>query len=126
MSTTSTTPFVRVDGSVPAGLEPSHRDARRAPGQPPVGPVASEWHDGYRHGYRHGERDGFERGQRAAWERLDALQAYAASVSRMVATRPSYADLAERRGEHDRAERQRAILRTRGIWPMSTGGGDAA
>ena len=38
-----------------------------------------------------------------------------AAVARQIAEHGSYADLCERRGEPDRAERQRRIVRERGI-----------
>ncbi|MGY4642806.1 hypothetical protein [Cellulomonas sp. URHB0016] len=38
-----------------------------------------------------------------------------AAVARMVAGAVPYAELCDRRGEHDRADRQRTILRDRGV-----------
>lgn len=124
MSTTTTTPFVRVDGSVPAGLEPSHRDARRAPGQPPEGDglaaVARIDAEMQPRTPRELEIVTFHVAlERARWweyERtMRARQAYAASVSQMLAKQPSFAAVCEARGEHERAAAQREILRQRGI-----------
>lgn len=48
----------------------------------------------------------------AEWRALD-LAAFAAA--RSTASTLAFDELADRRGQHDRAERQRAILRERGI-----------
>jgi hypothetical protein len=42
-------------------------------------------------------------------------QEVSAAIARQIATSGPYADLADKRGQHDRAERQRAILRARGV-----------
>jgi hypothetical protein len=62
---------------------------------------------GYQHGIEHG-RQQLEDEWRGAME-------VSASVARFVAQNGSYADLCERRGETERAERQRRIVRERGI-----------
>lgn len=57
----------------------------------------------------------FERGWQACEDHYGRLHTVSADVARTVADRGSFADLAERRGQHDRATRQRAVLRERGI-----------
>lgn len=99
-------------------------DARRAPGQPPEGDglaaVARIDAEMQPRTPREVEIVSYHVAlERARWweyERtMRARQAYAAELSRMLARQPSFADLCERRGEPERAERQRAILRQRGI-----------
>lgn len=65
--------------------------------------------------YQAGVEHGIALGRQQAEDDWQAIHSRAAAIARQVAESPSYADLAERRGEHDRAERQRAILRERGI-----------
>lgn len=62
---------------------------------------------GYQHGVDHG-RQQLEDEWRGTHE-------ISAAIARQIAEQGSYADLAERRGELDRAERQRRIVRERGI-----------
>lgn len=57
------------------------------------------WHDGYR----------------AAEEDLAAIQRRAHAVVQAAARSLPYDALAERRGEHHRAERQRELLRQQGV-----------
>lgn len=65
--------------------------------------------------YEAGYVAGYARGREAENESIAALQRHAAATVRAVAKAGPYADLAERRGEPERAERQRAILAERGI-----------
>lgn len=81
----------------------------------------------YPEAYEQGLRDGFRLGERAGQARGRYLEAAAADdadrrwraqVGRDVAAsaaRPSYAELCERRGEPERAERARRLLAERGI-----------
>ncbi|WP_315134706.1 hypothetical protein [uncultured Actinomyces sp.] len=81
----------------------------------------------YPEAYEQGVRDGFRLGERAGQARGRYLEAAAADdadrrwraqVGRDVAAsaaRPSYAELCERRGEPERAERARRLLAERGI-----------
>lgn len=96
--------------------------ARRLPGHPPDLGAVPRLNEMNAHGqyvalayYESGLKHGYAAGYDDCEAEVNAQQAHAASLSRMVAMRPSYADLCERRGEHERAERQRAILRERGI-----------
>lgn len=65
--------------------------------------------------YSSGFAAGLAEGRREAEVEATARWAGMRAHVRMIAATPSYADLAERRGEPDRADRQRAILRERGI-----------
>lgn len=65
------------------------------------------WESGYSWGYR--------AGYDAARAEQDALDAKCAGLGTMLSKSPSYAELAERRGQHDRAEQQRRTLADRGI-----------
>ena len=65
--------------------------------------------------YELGCRDGYARGYEAAEADLAAIQRRAHAVVQQAARAVPYDVLCERRGEHARAERQRAILRERGI-----------
>lgn len=65
--------------------------------------------------YELGLRDGWARGYEAAEADLAAVQARAHASVQQAARTPSYDELCDRRGEHERAERQRAILHERGI-----------
>lgn len=65
--------------------------------------------------YELGARDGWQRGYEAAEADLAAVQARAHASVQQAARTPSYDELCDRRGEHERAERQRAILHERGI-----------
>lgn len=62
--------------------------------------------------YELGLIEGAER-ERERWER-DTWQA-AAETARVASATPPFDVLAERRGQHERAERQRSILRERGV-----------
>lgn len=95
-------------------------------------PDPAPWLDGYdcghavghTEGYRQGHIDGYTAGwadaQAAAADARDQAEREHATeenrrlVARLTNTRP-YADLAELRGQHDRAERQRRTLRERGV-----------
>lgn len=70
--------------------------------------IASEF---YRSGYEHGWQAGYD----AARAEQDALDAKAAGLGTMLSRTPSYAELCDRRGQHDRAEAQRRTLRDRGV-----------
>jgi hypothetical protein len=70
------------------------------------------WHAGY--------ADGLATGRALALAEIDAardaeIEALDRALSGWLATTPAYDELAERRGEHDRAETQRRILRERGL-----------
>lgn len=65
--------------------------------------------------YELGARDGWHLGYAAAEEDMAALWRRAHGIAQEAARGVPYDVLADRRGEHDRAERQRAILRERGI-----------
>lgn len=70
-------------------------------------------------GHHHGYLEGFERG--AEVTRAEIAEAEAAAWARMrehvrmLANLPKYADLCEKRGEHEKAAANRALLRERGI-----------
>jgi len=70
--------------------------------------VASEF---YRAGYEHGIAAGY----RQARAEQDELDRKAAGLGSMLAKGTDYADLCDRRGEHDRAEAQRRTLTERGV-----------
>lgn len=65
--------------------------------------------------YELGARDGWARGYQAAEDDLAAIQRRAHDVVQALAKNSTYDALADRRGDHARAERQRAILHERGI-----------
>lgn len=73
--------------------------------------IALEWFEA---GVSVGYADGVAQGRQAAEQELAAIQRAAVESARRTADRGPYADLAERRGEHDRAARQRAHLAGRG------------
>lgn len=62
-----------------------------------------------------GLTEGWNRGYQAAEDDMAARWRHAHAVTQAVAQTTPYDVLADRRGEHDRAERQREILRERGI-----------
>lgn len=67
------------------------------------------------HGYEHGFTAGTAHGRELEEADLASLQRAAVASARGAADRGPYADLADRRGEHDRADRQRELLRARGV-----------
>lgn len=55
------------------------------------------------------------------WRGVEFQRAYedhARGIAAWLTSCPPYAVLAERRGDHDRAEAQRRTLAERGIWPV--------
>lgn len=68
--------------------------------------------DGYAFGYRQGidEAHTHQQADDDAW-----YDEQCRKIANYAATTPPYADLADRRGQHDRAEAQRATLRERDI-----------
>ncbi len=85
-------------------------DAGRAVGRLDV--VASSWRAGYSAGRldEAAERDAADEAERSRF--LDTCNR---DIVRTLTSRPSFADLADLRGEPDRAAAQRAILVERGI-----------
>lgn len=77
------------------------------------------WHDGARDSAEVERAIGYATGQADLARDLErADREHRAAMNRAVAASagaPSYVELCERRGEHDRAERQRRILRERGV-----------
>ena len=69
------------------------------------------WLEAYEVGYL----DGYQAALEHHEAQLHALWVTAAATARAVASAPDYATLAEQRGQPERAERQRATLRQRGI-----------
>ena len=67
--------------------------------------------------YQAGVEDGVRIGRQQVEDEWRGAMTVSAAIARQVASREPYADLAERRGQHDRAERQRALLRERGVTP---------
>lgn len=65
--------------------------------------------------YELGCRDGFTRGYEAAEKDAAEIHRRAHAVVQAIAERDPYDVLAERRGEHRRAERQRQLMRERGV-----------
>lgn len=65
--------------------------------------------------YLSGYVAGVAEGRRLEDAELGALQRAAVATARAAADRGPYADLAEKRGEPDRAARQRALLAERGV-----------
>lgn len=62
----------------------------------------------YRMGMEAGRSRGYDAGYRSAEEDIAALQRTAVAFARAAASSPTYAQLADMRGDHDRAERARA------------------
>jgi len=69
------------------------------------------WIDAYGVGYL----EGIEAGRRQVEDELAAEWAALRGVVMPVVLRPPFDQLADRRGQHDRAAQQRAILRERGV-----------
>lgn len=65
--------------------------------------------------YGLGYADGLEAGRRQLEAEWTDLHAAAAAVARRAAAREPFDVLAERRGDRARAERQRELLRARGV-----------
>src|SRR5690625_865812 len=65
--------------------------------------------------YEAGARDGWARGYAAAEADLAAIHRAAHGIVQQAARAPDYAELCERRGEPGRAQRQREILKKRGL-----------
>lgn len=75
---------------------------------------------GHRRGYIEGHKDGYAAGHEAArLEHAEAEREWFGALNHEVVRRtvntPPYAELAERRGEPERAERQRELLAARGV-----------
>ncbi len=85
-------------------------DAGRACGRLDV--ISGAWADGYRSGRldESAERDAADEAEYAA-----EMDEFNKRLVKALASVPSYAELADRRGEPDRAAAQRAILAERGI-----------
>jgi len=71
-------------------------------------------------GYRDGFADGDAHGHARAMEEVEAAESawrdqIVRSASRLVTSRTPFAELSERRGEPERAERQRRLLAERGV-----------
>ncbi|MCR6491708.1 hypothetical protein [Cellulomonas sp. P24] len=58
---------------------------------------------------------GIAMGRQQVEDEWHTVRADGGRVARMLAASPSYAELCERRGEPERAERQRRILAERGV-----------
>lgn len=65
--------------------------------------------------YEAGVVQGIAIGRQQAEDEWRGRMEVSAAIARLVAARPTYADLCDRRGEPDRAARQREILRDRGV-----------
>lgn len=65
--------------------------------------------------YEAGVVAGIAEGRRQVEAEVAAQWRHAYESSQMIARTPSYVELAERRGEPERADRQRQILQERGI-----------
>ena len=65
--------------------------------------------------YSSGYAAGIDRGLQIAADEQHGRGAVSAAIARMIASTPSYAELADRRGDHTRAAAQRALLLERGI-----------
>lgn len=71
-------------------------------------------------GYREGREHGFAEGLEVLVRGLDEkrrleLTAHHGALAELLASSPSFAELCDMRGDHQRAERQRQILAERGI-----------
>lgn len=93
--------------------------------------VIAAWLHGYDAGHNVGRHDGRTEGWREGYaaalqdvharvaaeveQRWAALHAVGAETARQVADREPFDVLADRRGQHDRAARQRALLQARGV-----------
>jgi len=76
-----------------------------------TGAARALWLEVYGLGYR----DGIEAGRRQLEDEWRGTYEVSAAVARQVAQRGSFDELAERRGQPERAARQRAILAERGV-----------
>ena len=65
--------------------------------------------------YEYGFQHGIERGRQQLEDEWRHSHEVSAAIARQIAEHGPYADLCERRGEPDRAELQRQIVRERGI-----------
>lgn len=65
--------------------------------------------------YEIGFLDGVSAGRRELEAEWRGRMEVSAAIARFIATQPSYAELAERRGQPERAARQRQILAERGV-----------
>lgn len=65
--------------------------------------------------YQQGLEQGIAMGREQVENEWRGRMEVSAAVARQMADRPTYADLADRRGERDRAERQRTLLWARGV-----------
>lgn len=65
--------------------------------------------------YEVGFQHGIDHGRQQLEDEWRGTHEISAAIARQIAEQGSYADLAERRGQLDRAERQRRIVRERGI-----------
>lgn len=65
--------------------------------------------------YESGFQNGIERGRQQLEDEWRHSHEISAAVARQIAEQGSYADLCERRGEPERAERHRSLMRERGI-----------
>ena len=72
----------------------------------------------YRAGQRAGHDDGYQEGYQASEEHMAALQRQAVASARQAASHASYAELAELRGDHERAAQARA--RDQAMWATPT------
>jgi len=78
---------------------------------------ALEWYEaglleGRRAGYEAGYRDGFIDGAAAFRDQMERAAQITGWANALL---PSYSELCRRRGEHERAERNDALLRERGV-----------
>jgi hypothetical protein len=69
----------------------------------------------YLDAYAVGYLDGLDAGRRELENEWRGLMGVSAAVARLIAEAGPYADLADRRGDHERAARHRALLAERGI-----------
>jgi hypothetical protein len=67
--------------------------------------------------YQAGLEDGVRLGRRQVEDEWRGAMTVSAAIARQVAAREPFAVLADRRGQPERAERQRALLRERGVTP---------
>jgi hypothetical protein len=65
--------------------------------------------------YQIGYEQGIERGRQQLEDEWAGAYEVSAQVARFIAQHGSYADLCDRRGDHEAAERHRALVRKRGI-----------
>lgn len=70
--------------------------------------------------YESGLMHGIDIGRRQVEDEVTAEWARVREVVAQTVARPSFAELCERRGEHDRADRARQTLTARGVMPRST------